>query len=362
MIINNALPKFDGHVVYISNTPTPNQIELFNKVSQIIPVSAYFQSEGETSQNVSWKLKYPEWLGFLPEGKGLAKAAFVTGRHGDVLPSLMILGGYRGAGHVWLLLWARLKGVPAWVWMEAPEPNPQDAGLKGLVKRVVRDVMSRVVLPLATGVLAIDGRAETAYRRYHRRVERQPYAIDAASFMPKAKSPSKPLKCLFIGQMIDRKGIDELKGAFARISPADAQLSLAGGGPRKTEMEAFCAETGHKYLGFVQPADLPRVLSEQDVFVFPSRYDGWAVVVPQAMAAGLPVISNRCVGAFADLVDGKGCGKGCEQTADALYEAVMAYVNEPNRVEQEGARAREVFVDSRANAAVAAQALVALAE
>ncbi len=351
-----------GPVVFISNTPSPYQIDLFTAIAALRPVAAYFHADGSAAQNVSWKLKYPEWLGFLPQGKGLAKAAFVAERHGNLLPSLMILGGYRGAGHVPLLLWARLKGVPAWVWMEAPEPNPQDAGLKGLVKRVVRDVMSRLVLSLATGVLAMDGRAEQAYRRYHWRVERQPYAIDAAPFMLKKKSVTKPLKCLFIGQMIDRKGVDELKGAFVRISPKDALLSLAGGGPRKAEMEAFCAETGHNYLGFVQPTDLPRVLSEQDVFVFPSRYDGWAVVVPQAMAAGLPVISNPAVGAFADLVETTGAGMACEQTAEALYDAVMAYVNEPARVGQEGARAREVFMASRANAAVAAQAIMALAK
>src|SRR5512134_3369011 len=40
-----------------------------------------------------------------------------------------------------------------------------------------------------------------------------------------------------------------------------------------------------------------------DVFVLPSRYDGWGVVVNQAVAAGLPVICSNQVGAGYDLVE-----------------------------------------------------------
>lgn len=54
--------------------------------------------------------------------------------------------------------------------------------------------------------------------------------------------------------------------------------------------------------GFVEPEKLPAEFAAADVFVLPSRHDGWGVVVPQAMAAGLPVISTPATRAAAELV------------------------------------------------------------
>jgi glycosyltransferase involved in cell wall biosynthesis len=57
-----------------------------------------------------------------------------------------------------------------------------------------------------------------------------------------------------------------------------------------------------EYAGFQAPDALPRFFSDADVFVLPSRYDGWGVVVNQALGAGLPVVCSDAVGAAEDLV------------------------------------------------------------
>ena len=58
-----------------------------------------------------------------------------------------------------------------------------------------------------------------------------------------------------------------------------------------------------EYAGFQAPEDLPRFFARADVFVLPSRYDGWGVVVNQALGAGLPIICSDMVGAARDLVE-----------------------------------------------------------
>src|SRR5262249_15876903 len=57
------------------------------------------------------------------------------------------------------------------------------------------------------------------------------------------------------------------------------------------------------YTGFQSPDELPKYFSQSDVFVLPSRHDGWGVVINQAFRAGLPIISSDAVGAGLDLVE-----------------------------------------------------------
>ncbi len=62
-------------------------------------------------------------------------------------------------------------------------------------------------------------------------------------------------------------------------------------------------------LGFKQLHEVPAVLGAHDVAVAPSRYDGWGLVVPEALAAGMPVVATTGMGAALDILRGPG-GEG----------------------------------------------------
>src|SRR5205823_740560 len=78
---------------------------------------------------------------------------------------------------------------------------------------------------------------------------------------------------------------------------------------RKADLPQFLAEVSPSvrarisYEGFQPPEALPEYFARADVFVLPSRHDGWGVVVNQAIGAGLPVICSDAVGAGLDLVE-----------------------------------------------------------
>ena len=113
---------------------------------------------------------------------------------------------------------------------------------------------------------------------------------------------------LFCGQMIARKGLDHLLEAFTALAGRQpgARLLLAG---READLPALLAHLPEpvrariEYAGFLPPEALPGLFARADVFVLPSRYDGWGVVVNQAIGAGLPVICSDAVGAGHDLVE-----------------------------------------------------------
>lgn len=152
---------------------------------------------------------------------------------------------------------------------------------------------------------------------------------------------------LFCGQMIARKGIDLLLEAFARLPCG--RLLLVG---READLPALLAPMPARvrerieYAGFQPPEALPRFFSQADVFVLPSRSDGWGVVVNQALGAGLPIVCAEAVGAGHDLVeDGVNGRRFPTANVDALTTALQRFIDEPELITRWGAASRARAAD-----------------
>jgi glycosyltransferase involved in cell wall biosynthesis len=101
--------------------------------------------------------------------------------------------------------------------------------------------------------------------------------------------------------------VDLLMQAFLALAPEFPQLELhlIGNGPmlpRLRDMSAAVADRVH-FHGFKQWAELPQWYGEADILCAPSRYDGWGLIIPEGLAAGLLVVSTSSTGAALDLVD-----------------------------------------------------------
>ena len=107
--------------------------------------------------------------------------------------------------------------------------------------------------------------------------------------------PEAPL-ALAVGRLIAQKDHATLLRAFARVRSAlpEARLAILGAGPLETETRALVAE-----LGLVDAVALPGRtdirdwLERADVFVHTSRWEGFGIVLLEAMLAGLPVVATR---------------------------------------------------------------------
>jgi glycosyltransferase involved in cell wall biosynthesis len=203
------------------------------------------------------------------------------------------------------LMRGRLRGSRWLFWGE--RLRVQASAWRGSVQRVLTTPLAQ-----ATAIVAIGRDAERDYARRFpdRRTFSIPYHCDLSAFLsaPRHPDPQAPLTLLFCGQMIRRKGVDLLLRAFDRIvaKGANVQLMLLG---READLQEFLAAVAPaarariRYEGFQPPERLPEFFARADVFILPSRYDGWGVVVNQALGAGLPVITSDAVGAGLDLVE-----------------------------------------------------------
>lgn len=103
---------------------------------------------------------------------------------------------------------------------------------------------------------------------------------------------------VFVGQMIPRKGIDILLKAATKFS-REIHTYIIGGKPTQEYLNIINDELNQEnihFLDFMNKSDLYQYLQASDLFVFPTREDIWGLVVNEAMANGLPVITtNKCV-------------------------------------------------------------------
>jgi glycosyltransferase involved in cell wall biosynthesis len=105
---------------------------------------------------------------------------------------------------------------------------------------------------------------------------------------------------MFVGRLWRGKGLDDLMAAYASLSelqPESVSLLVVGDGSDESRYRALAAQTRHVVMaGFVQPADLPSWYAVSDCLVFPTHGDPNGLVVEEALAAGLPVISTESAG------------------------------------------------------------------
>ena len=107
---------------------------------------------------------------------------------------------------------------------------------------------------------------------------------------------------LFVGRLIERKGLDVLLRAFARFD--GGELWIAGDGPIQGRVSQAAAQDPRiRLLGHVEGDDLGDLYGDVDALVVPSLYEAWGLVVHEGLAYGLPVIATDQVGAADDLID-----------------------------------------------------------
>lgn len=185
----------------------------------------------------------------------------------------------------------------------------------------------------------------------------QPAPCPAAALLGRRRDARRTVRFVFVGRLVDWKGVDLLLQAFMRArrrTPQPLSLSVVGDGPESCRLRAQAMQlemlsevpgTAGKvcFHGYQPQAECAAVLRQCDALVLPSLLECGGAVVLEAMVMGLPVIATRW-GGPADYLDAS-CGiLIAPSTRDGLVEgfaaALARLANEPQLARRLGAAGR----------------------
>lgn len=138
-------------------------------------------------------------------------------------------------------------------------------------------------------------------------VEVIPNGVDTSRFTPLPYEERRD-EILFVGSLIERKGVIHLLQAFARIIPSCPtwRLVLMGEGAQRTECEELVQSLGISqnvvFTGAQPQGQVAESMRNAKLFVLPSIEEGLGVVLLEALASGTPIVASQ-VGGISDVVD-----------------------------------------------------------
>ena len=125
----------------------------------------------------------------------------------------------------------------------------------------------------------------------------------------KVKYSLKGMVFLYVGGLVHRKGVDKLlkswKVVVANSESQAMTLLLVGDGQQREELEQYCESNrleNVRFAGAIDYDELVPFYKAADVFIIPTLSDNWSLVVPEAMACGLPILCSKYNGCWPELV------------------------------------------------------------
>jgi glycosyltransferase involved in cell wall biosynthesis len=110
---------------------------------------------------------------------------------------------------------------------------------------------------------------------------------------------------LHVGQLIKRKGVLQVLKALECIKDSEIGLLIVGSGQEENSLMDFCREKKLNNIffeGFHQQDELVKYYALSDIFILSSFEEVWGLVVNEALASGLYVLSSKYAGASYDLI------------------------------------------------------------
>ena len=201
-----------------------------------------------------------------------------------------------------------------------------DTHWRGDLKQQIARVLGRIFLKTRFSHAWVPGEAQFTYMEKlgfkPSQIHKNFYCCDLERFNTiyeenaMLKQNDFPKVFLYVGRYYEFKGISDLWNAFIQLqneNPNNWELWCLGKGSIEPVVHPKI-----KHFGFVQPNDLNEIIKKSGVFILPSKFEPWGVVVQEYAAAGFPLILSDAVGAKEVFLEPN--QNGYEYAANNIFE------------------------------------------
>lgn len=323
-------------ILFITNIPSPYRVDFFNELGKNCELTVTFEKTTSTERDKSWGIyKFENFKGIFLKGVSLnTDTAICVGLKKIIKKGnfdRIICANISSPTTILAIKYMQRKKIPYII--ESDGAFKKNG--KGIKERIKKSIISRAQKCFSTNV-ANDEYFEF-YGAKKENIVRYPFTSlfekDILKAVP-TKEEKAALKrelgivenkvVLSVGQFIKRKGFDLLINSACDLS-IDIGFYIVGGTPTEEYLKVVNEKnlTNVHFVGFLDKENLKKYYKAADVFAFPTREDIWGLVVNEAMANGLPIITTDRCGAGLDLVKENENGKIIPiNDKDALTDAI----------------------------------------
>jgi glycosyltransferase involved in cell wall biosynthesis len=372
------MPTDRPAIAIISNSQTPYRLHLHRRIAREIPQVRLWSVYTHEISNSNWPFETPPEIGPVSFGKGessdghgkLKNSLKEWRRGGRIIQWIkdhdvrfVVMMGYNDAGRMRIIRCCRKRGVPCFVFGDSNIHGDTSAGIKALVKKIVVGYVMRQ----SSGALVCGTLGKAYFARYGTPADRMfffPYepdydlvenmrAQEVDAVRGKFGLGADRRRIVYSGRLIEIKRVDLLIRAFVEIAKQRPEwdLVIVGDGPLREKLSGMVpAELADRvrWLGFQDDqAIVSAIYRASDVLVLPSDYEPWALVINEAAAAGMAIVSSNIVGAAAELVRDGVNGRLFPPGDLAQLTTCLLDVTDPSRTELMKQKSAEVLKDWR---------------
>ena len=303
-------------VLWLANVPSPYRVDFFNKLGRECELTVLFEKRTSEERDISWlNYNFLNFKGIILKGVSVTQdSAFCP----TVLRYLknnrydyIVLTNFTTPTGMLAIEYLRRRGISYWL--------ESDGGFaksgKGLKERVKRHFIKGAAAYFSTG-----STHDEYYLQYGAKKDklfRYPFTsiaendiLSAPATTAQKKEIRKKLNMteqkiiLSVGQFVYRKGFDLLLEACKSVDKSVGIYFVGGEATQEyLDIVAKYAMTNVHFVGFKGKGEIAEYYKAADIFVLPTREDIWGLVINEAMAYGLPVITTDMCAAGLELVE-----------------------------------------------------------
>lgn len=292
-------------ILFIVNIPSPYRIAFFNELGKQCDLTVLFEMRKADDRDESWtNYKFHTFKGVFLKGIKVGAATSICVNWASYLKKsfdYIICGNFTSPTGILAILYMQIHNIPYWL--------ESDGGFakngKGLKEYLKKKLVHAADGYFSTGIrndeyyLTYGADAYRIHRYpftsvYAKDIIQQPLSDTNKSEWKRKLGITEKILILSVGQFIYRKGFDVLIQATRKLNP-NIGVYIVGGNPTKEYKELALGLENLHFEGFKFGNELKEYYYAADVFVLPTREDIWGLVINEAIANALPIITtDRC--------------------------------------------------------------------
>lgn len=321
-------------ILYMVNVPSPYMVNYFNELGKYCELTVLFDKATSTERDDSWKeYNFKNFKGIILKGVSTdVDAAFcpsvIKYLKKDVYDYIFISNMATPTGIIAIeyLRWKKID-----YFLESEGGFAKDG--KGFKEKIKKHIMSGAKLyfsttPVGDEYFLMYGATKDKLVKYpftsiyEKDILKKVPSVEEKKEFRNELSIKEEKVIITVGQFIPRKGFDILLKACEKLSK-NIGVYLVGGTPTDEyiQMKEQLGLDNVHFVGFKRTDELAKYYQSADLFVFPTREDVWGLVINEAMAYGLPIITtDKCIAGLELIKDDENGYIVPVEDVDKLYE------------------------------------------